>query len=146
MNIVLNIKYIISFFIFFFANICFALDVNVESSQKRLFVLNDNRFDFVVEKLSTSKPLEIPAAFNNLDTPENTLVTTLVAMKRGDTAAFKSLNDPNRIIRIESSLKTFNMDFNSVARAWENSFKQNFYISHRIQYRKYVCVAKGEKR
>lgn len=124
--------------IFAFASGAFAFDVSVESSKKRLFVINENKYDYVVEKLQTNKPLEISSTYMSLDTPENALLSVLGTMKRGDVDTFKSLNDPNRVIRMESSLKAFNMDFNSITKSWESSFKQNFYISHRIKYKKYV--------
>lgn len=132
------IKYFLGFAILAYASITFALDLTVESSKKRLFVFNENKFDFVVEKLQTNKPLEVSTAYMSFDTPENALMSVLATMKRGDVDTFKSLNDPNRVTRMESSMKAFNMDFNSIAKTWENSFKQNFYISHRIRYKKYV--------
>jgi hypothetical protein len=138
MKTLFKIKYALCGAMLIFSSLASAIDMNVVSSKKRVFVLNEGKFEFTLDQLNTDKPVDLPGASLGTDTPVIALTSVLVAMKRGDLDAFKALNDPERLVRIESSLKTFNMKFSDITKSWEKSFKKNIYISHRIQYKKYV--------
>jgi ABC-type glutathione transport system ATPase component len=113
-------KYALNVVALVFASNAWSVDISVVNSKKRVFFLNESKFESTLEQLNTDKPIEVTSASQNADASVNTLMSVLAAMKQGDIATSKSLNFPEKIERIEQSLKIVNLSFENLAKNWSN--------------------------